>query len=56
MSSKTSTTSKTKNQPKLTVQRHFTVEGVHPYDDVEWERRTVEQKNWKTGEIVFRQQ
>ena len=37
----------------LAMQRVFTKEGVHPYDDVKWERRDVVQNNWKTGEVVF---
>jgi len=37
------------------MQRVFTKEGVHPYDDVKWERRDVVQNNWKTGEVVFEQ-
>jgi ribonucleoside-diphosphate reductase alpha chain len=28
---------------------------VHPYDEVEWERRDVVQTNWKTDEVVFEQ-
>jgi ribonucleoside-diphosphate reductase alpha chain len=39
----------------LTIDRVFTTEGVHPYDDVVWERRDVVQTNWKTGETVFEQ-
>ncbi len=39
----------------LTMQRLFTTPGVHPYDDVTWERRDVVQTNWKTGETVFEQ-
>ena len=39
----------------LTVERLFTTEGVHPYDEVEWEHRDVVQTNWKTGETVFEQ-
>jgi ribonucleoside-diphosphate reductase alpha chain len=39
----------------LTIERIFTTEGVHPYDDVTWERRDVVQQNWKTGETVFEQ-
>ena len=41
--------------PGLTMERLFTTEGVHPYDDVEWETRDVVQNNWKTGEVVFEQ-
>ncbi len=39
----------------LQIERLFTTPGVHPYDDVEWERRDVHQTNWKTGETVFEQ-
>jgi ribonucleoside-diphosphate reductase alpha chain len=39
----------------LTVNRVFTSPGVHPYDEVSWERRDVVQTNWKTGEVVFEQ-
>lgn len=40
----------------LTIERIYTTEGVHPYDEVTWERRDVVQTNWKTGESVFEQQ
>ena len=39
----------------LTIDRVFTTEGVHPYDEVTWELRDVVQTNWKTGEAVFEQ-
>jgi ribonucleoside-diphosphate reductase alpha chain len=39
----------------LTVERLYTTPGVHPYDEVTWERRDVVQTNWKTGENVFEQ-
>ena len=39
----------------LTIERVFSTEGVHPYDEVSWERRDVVQQNWKTGETVFEQ-
>ena len=39
----------------LTMKRLFTTPGVHPYDDVTWERRDVVQTNWKTGDVVFEQ-
>ena len=41
--------------PGLQIERLFTTAGVHPYDDVTWERRDVVQNNWKTGEVVFEQ-
>ncbi len=39
----------------LRITRHFSTEGTHPYDEVEWERRDVEQTNWKSGEVIFSQ-
>lgn len=40
----------------LTIERIYTTPGVHPYDEVTWEKREVEQTNWKTGEVIFRQE
>lgn len=40
---------------RLSISRIFTTEGVHPYDEVTWERRDVVQTNWKTGETIFEQ-
>jgi ribonucleoside-diphosphate reductase alpha chain len=39
----------------LGVERVYSTPGVHPYDEVTWERRDVVQTNWKTGEAVFEQ-
>ncbi len=39
----------------VSIERIFTTPGVHPYDDVVWEKRDVIQQNWKTGEIIFEQ-
>ncbi len=39
----------------LKMERVFSTEGVHPYDEITWERRDVVQTNWKTGESVFEQ-
>ncbi|MEN3121045.1 vitamin B12-dependent ribonucleotide reductase [Janibacter terrae] len=39
----------------LTINRIHTTEGVHPYDEVTWEKRDVVQQNWKTGETIFEQ-
>ncbi|MCW2857994.1 MAG: vitamin B12-dependent ribonucleotide reductase [Marmoricola sp.] len=39
----------------LKIERVFSTEGVHPYDELNWERRDVVQTNWKTGEAVFEQ-
>ena len=44
-----------KQAPGIKMQRVFTKEGIHPYDDVKWESRDVVQNNWKTGEVVFEQ-
>ena len=43
------------NKPGLVMERVYTTEGVHPYDEITWERRDVVQNNWKTGEVVFEQ-
>ena len=45
----------TLNKPGLVMERVYTTEGVHPYDEITWERRDVVQNNWKTGEVVFEQ-
>ncbi|KRE41118.1 vitamin B12-dependent ribonucleotide reductase [Knoellia sp. Soil729] len=37
------------------VERIFTTPGVHPYDEVTWEKRDVVQQNWKTGATIFEQ-
>jgi ribonucleoside-diphosphate reductase alpha chain len=47
--------SKAKTGKGLTIERIYTTEGVHPYDQVTWDRRDVVQQNWKTGEVVFEQ-
>src|SRR6187402_123073 len=39
----------------LKIERVFSTEGVHPYDELTWERRDVVQTNWKTGDTVFEQ-
>ena len=39
----------------LSINRVFSTEGVHPYDEITWERRDVVQTNWKTGDTVFEQ-
>ena len=46
---------KAKHGKGLTIERVFSTPGVHPYDQVAWERRDVVQSNWKTGETVFEQ-
>src|SRR5690625_2055398 len=39
----------------LRMVRVYTTAGVHPYDEVTWERRDVVQTNWKSGETIFEQ-
>jgi ribonucleoside-diphosphate reductase alpha chain len=46
--------SSTPKRARLSIDRVFT-SGVHPYEQVTWERRDVVQTNWKTGEVVFEQ-
>ncbi|KKT40486.1 MAG: Ribonucleoside-diphosphate reductase, adenosylcobalamin-dependent [Parcubacteria group bacterium GW2011_GWA2_44_13] len=42
------------NFDKLEINRYFTGEGVHPYDEIEWERRVARITSAK-GETVFEQ-
>jgi ribonucleoside-diphosphate reductase alpha chain len=39
----------------LQVERVYTSAGVHPYDEVSWERRDVVMTNWRDGSINFEQ-
>ncbi len=39
----------------LEVQRYFTQEGVHPYDELEWELRDAVLTNWRDGSVSFEQ-
>jgi ribonucleoside-diphosphate reductase alpha chain len=39
----------------LRIERVWSTEGVHPYDEVTWERRDVVMKNWRDGSINFEQ-
>jgi ribonucleoside-diphosphate reductase alpha chain len=39
----------------LRVERVYTTAGVHPYDEVSWERRDVVMTNWRDGSINFEQ-
>ena len=39
----------------VTIERIYTTPGVHPYDEVTWQKRDVVQQNWKTGETIFEQ-
>ncbi|MDQ1443882.1 MAG: ribonucleoside-diphosphate reductase alpha chain, partial [Acidimicrobiaceae bacterium] len=37
------------------IRRHFTTEGVHPYDEVVWERRDARITNFRDGSVAFEQ-
>ena len=39
----------------LSFKRHFTEEGVHPFDEVEWETRDAVIPNYKEGGNAFEQ-
>ncbi|MER7791896.1 vitamin B12-dependent ribonucleotide reductase [Streptomyces sp. NPDC097640] len=39
----------------LRIERIHTTPGVHPYDEVVWERRDVVMTNWRDGSINFEQ-
>jgi ribonucleoside-diphosphate reductase alpha chain len=50
------TASKSKSARKgLRVNRIHTTKGVHPYDEVTWERRDVVMTNWRDGTVNFEQ-
>jgi len=37
------------------IRRHFTTEGVHPYDEVRWEKRDARILDFRDGSVVFEQ-
>jgi ribonucleoside-diphosphate reductase alpha chain len=37
------------------IRRHFTTAGVHPYDEVRWERRDARITNYRDGTVAFEQ-
>ncbi|TDE33200.1 vitamin B12-dependent ribonucleotide reductase [Actinomadura sp. 6K520] len=39
----------------LKAERIFTTPGVHPYDELRWERRDVVMTNWRDGSVNFEQ-
>jgi ribonucleoside-diphosphate reductase alpha chain len=39
----------------LKLERHFTSDGVHPFDEIEWEQRDAVITDWRTGETAFEQ-
>src|SRR6266699_2350721 len=44
-----------KGRKGLSIQRIHTREGVHPYDEVTWQRRDVVMTNWRDGTVNFEQ-
>ena len=40
---------------RLHVERVYTTPGVHPYNEVTWERRDVVMTNWRDGSVNFEQ-
>jgi ribonucleoside-diphosphate reductase alpha chain len=40
---------------EIGIRRHFTTEGVHPYDEVPWERRDARITNYRDGTVAFEQ-
>jgi ribonucleoside-diphosphate reductase alpha chain len=44
-----------KGRKGLKMQRVFSRPGVHPYDEITWERRDVVMTNWRDGSINFEQ-
>ncbi|MDQ4057508.1 MAG: vitamin B12-dependent ribonucleotide reductase [Actinomycetota bacterium] len=49
------TTTKLGTDSELRIKRVFTTEGVHPYDEVEWDTRDAVIQNYRTGEVAFEQ-
>ncbi|HEY0814443.1 MAG TPA: vitamin B12-dependent ribonucleotide reductase [Pseudonocardia sp.] len=48
-------TSAVQRSARLTIERIHTTPGVHPYDEVAWERRDVVMTNWRDGSVNFEQ-
>src|SRR5438093_2215988 len=42
-------------QAGIGIRRHFTTRGVHPYDEVAWERRDARITNYRDGSVAFEQ-
>jgi ribonucleoside-diphosphate reductase alpha chain len=40
---------------EIGIRRHFTTVGVHPYDEVRWERRDARITNYRDGKVAFEQ-
>lgn len=50
-----SATKRSKTAGGLKIDRVWTKPGVHPYDEVTWERRDVVMTNWRDGSVNFDQ-
>jgi ribonucleoside-diphosphate reductase alpha chain len=44
-----------RDQRGLRMERVWTTEGVHPYDEVTWDRRDIVMTNWRDGTVNFEQ-
>src|SRR3954464_7311548 len=44
-----------REQVGIGIRRHFTTPGVHPYDEVEWEKRDSRLTNYRDGSVAFEQ-
>jgi ribonucleoside-diphosphate reductase alpha chain len=42
-------------QAGIGLRRHFTIEGVHPYEQVDWEKRDARITNFRDGSVAFEQ-
>ncbi|MEY2448788.1 MAG: ribonucleoside-diphosphate reductase alpha chain [Acidimicrobiaceae bacterium] len=42
-------------QAGIGIRRHFTTDGVHPYDEIGWERRDARITNFRDGQVAFEQ-
>jgi len=42
-------------QAGIGLRRHFTTEGVHPYDEIEWDRRDARITNFRDDSVAFEQ-
>jgi ribonucleoside-diphosphate reductase alpha chain len=40
---------------EIGIRRHFTTEGIHPYDEVTWELRDARITNYRDGTVAFEQ-
>ena len=45
----------TREQAGIGIRRHFTTAGVHPYDEVEWEKTDSRLTNYRDGTVAFEQ-